>query len=228
MNTDEMAVRFGNELKQLSNEPTIGLAISPLMAWQIICQLQLALRHPENTGISSEETRHFVDTLVDEIPLSDSLKELFSMGWNPEHDHVIEPQTDNAVTEVIEVHNVATYYGLNRDGSPAKQIVVEFSRPQDWGNKQRWHYEFFKLEWVHKGKRYINNFHGWTDLKNPQNGYPELFSQCISMILMPGKPAQICGREFLNEDDFWREEWGEMPPYYDPENDEFEDDDIYE
>ncbi|MFN6442123.1 MAG: hypothetical protein RMY35_035390, partial [Nostoc sp. DedSLP01] len=206
MNEDEIATRFVNELKQLSNEPTIRLAISPLMVWQIICQLQLALRHPENTGIASEETRRFVDTLVDEIPLSNSLKELFSMGWNPEHDHVIESKPE---LKIRETHNVVAIYGMNEDGTCAERPIAEFFRPQDWGDKDRWHYEFFRLEWISNGYKYINNCHCYTDIKNPECGYPILFAQCVATILYPGKPPQLCGREFLDEHDFWCEEWGE-------------------
>ncbi|BAZ49588.1 hypothetical protein NIES4103_22000 [Nostoc sp. NIES-4103] len=226
---DETTTRLVNELKQLSNEPTIKLKTSPSTIFHIICQLQLALRHPQNTGTPAQQTRQFAETLVNTIPFPDSIKELISMGWNPEHDVVVEPKVEREITEVVEVHNVATIYGLNSDGSPAEEPIAMMSRPQDWGNKDRWHYEFFKLEWTHQNKHYVNNFHGWTDIKDPKNGYPELFAGLITMILMPGKPPQLCGQEYLGEDDFWSESWGEMPPYYDPwDNDDLEDEDIYE
>lgn len=211
MNQDELLARFGDDFKQLSNEPIIRLSISPLMAWQIISQLQLALRHPENTGVSSKTTRSFVDTIVSQIPMTDSLKELFEMGWNPEHDQLIEPVPKKQITEV---HNAVAIYGVNKDGTLVDTPIAEFSRPQDWGNRERWHYEFFRLEWHTQKVLYINNCHCWTDIKDPECGYAELFSRCIAMILIPGDTPQLCGHDYLDEDDFWHPSWGEMPPYY--------------
>ncbi|MBG1240997.1 hypothetical protein [Nostoc sp. NZL] len=138
-------------------------------------------------------------------------------------------ETNSDQIQIIEVHNVVTVYGLEEDGSIAETGFMQLSRPQDWGNKDRWHYEFFKLEWIYQGTKYINNCHCWTDLKDPEQGYPPLFAQGIAMILMPGTPPELCGREYLHGDDFWRKSWGEMPPYYDPrDDDEFEDDEVYE
>ncbi|BAT56394.1 hypothetical protein NOS3756_53990 [Nostoc sp. NIES-3756] len=130
--------------------------------------------------------------------------------------------------ETIEVHNVAAYYCLDDDGEPAETGMVMFARPQDWGNQQRWHYEFFRFEWTHKNKKYINNCHCWTDIKDPEGGYPLFFAQSIVSVFMPGTIPQHCGREFLRGDDFWSEEWGEMPPYYDPYEEQFDDDEVYE
>lgn len=135
--------------------------------------------------------------------------------------------TNQKNQETTSVHNVVTVYALNQDGSIAERAVMAFSRPQDWGNQDRWHYEFFKLEWVYKGTKYINNCHCWTDLKDPEQGYPPLFAQGIAMILIPGTPPELCGREYLHGDDFWRKSWGKMPPYYYPDEDE-DDQDWYE
>lgn len=129
--------------------------------------------------------------------------------------------------KITEVHNAVTIYGLNEDGSQAEQPLMTFYRPQDWGNPQRWHYEFFKLEWHREKEIFINNCHCWTDLKNPEGGYVQLFAQGIAMILIPGSPPQECGRDYLRSDDFWSTKWGKMPPYYDP-SEEYDDDDIYE
>jgi hypothetical protein len=138
-------------------------------------------------------------------------------------------QTNKSEIETIEVHNAATYYALDDDGELADQIIVEYARPQDWGNQQRWHYEFFKLEWVYNNKKYINNCHCWTDYKDPapKEGYPSFFSHAIASIFIPGRAAEECGRDYLGEDDFWSEEWGKMPPYYDP-SEEYEDQEIYD
>lgn len=122
-------------------------------------------------------------------------------------------------TKPIEVHNVWTIYALNPDGSRAEQPLAAAGRPQDWGDKSRWTYHRFRFEWQtapdQRAKHWINNFHGWTDLQLEPGDYPDLFAPLISKIMWPGTAWQFCGDQFLREDDFWRESWGPLPPYYD-------------
>ncbi len=127
----------------------------------------------------------------------------------------------NAAT-VIEVHNAYTIQEVEEVRTGAKEQFLQFSRPQDWGNP-RWHYEQFKFEWIRSDKHYINHAYCWTDLPEPEQGYPSLFGEIIAVyIMMPGSRAEECGRSHLKEDDFWDEEWGEMPPYFDPDWDDDE------
>ena len=104
--------------------------------------------------------------------------------------------------ETIEVHNVWTLYGMNRDGTESKDKLAQFSRPQDWGDS-RWVYHLFTLTWEVDGKRYINHAHCWTDLKRESWQYPQLFASLIAQISIPGEPPELCGNKFLHEDDFW-------------------------
>lgn len=115
----------------------------------------------------------------------------------------------------IEVHNAWTIYGIEADGSEAERPLAQHGRPQDWGDP-RWTYHRFRFEWLtaHDGRRYINNCHCWTDLKRQPGEYVELFAQFVAMILMPGLPAELCGREYLQEEDFWSKKWGKRPPFY--------------
>lgn len=127
-------------------------------------------------------------------------------------------------TETVEVHNAYAIHGLDEHGEEVDPAYLIYFRPQDWGDPQRWHYERFRLEWF-SDKHYINNAHCWTDLKMPRHEYLHLFCEAIVQILMPGSKAELCGREYLAEDDFWDEEWGLMPPYYqdpDADYDEYE------
>jgi hypothetical protein len=121
----------------------------------------------------------------------------------------------------IEVHNCWTIYGLNPDGSEATEKLATFSRPQDWGDP-KWTYGRYRFEWItsHDGRCYINHCHCWTDLslEHPSD-HPKLFANLIVMIMQPGLPAELCGREYLAEEDFWQSEWGEMPPVYYPPDD---------
>lgn len=78
--------------------------------------------------------------------------------------------------KIVEVHNVWTICDSNSDKPP----IAQMSRPQDWGNKSRWHYERFCFEWIQERTRYINHVHCWTDIKGLQRGeYPMLFATCI-------------------------------------------------
>lgn len=128
---------------------------------------------------------------------------------------------------IREVHNSWTVYGLNDDGSEADPPLAELSRPQDWGHP-RWFYHFFKFEWVVGGIKWINNCHTWTDLKfDEEHLYAELFANFIVKPMYPGRPAQKCGRDFLDMDDFWEDDWGPEPPifYSDEELEYMEDND---
>lgn len=124
------------------------------------------------------------------------------------------------MTEVVEVSNVYTIYGVSEDGSEADQPIASFSRPQDWGDP-RWHYELFRFDWIREDKHYINHAHCWTDMQRKQHEYPQLFAPLFCMILMPGKPHQLCGKDFLDTDDFWFDSWGKMPPYYESDDEDY-------
>ena len=125
--------------------------------------------------------------------------------------------------KTTEVHNVWTIYGLNPDGSEVEQPIAQMSRPQDWGDKERWHYEYFEFYWIQESHHYINHVHCWTDLKLKQRGeYPMLFAQLIVQIAMPGANPKLCSMDYLDEDDFWSDLWGEMPPYYEEYEEEEE------
>lgn len=92
-------------------------------------------------------------------------------------------------------------------------------RPQDWGDP-KWSYHRFDLTWHRDEGSFINHFHGWTDLVREPHEYPDLFASLIVMIAMPGTPEELCGRAWLDEEDFWDSAWGPEPPPY--ERDEVE------
>lgn len=123
------------------------------------------------------------------------------------------PRDPRCFPAPIEVHNVWTVYGVNEDGSEAAEPFAQASRPQDWGDPH-WSYHRFRFDWHREDGHYINHVHCWTDLKRESHQYPELFASLIVMILMPGRPPQLCGREFLDEEDFWDSAWGPEPPVY--------------
>lgn len=133
------------------------------------------------------------------------------------------PAMSQSEPEIIEVHQAWTIYGMNSDGTEAEQKIVELgTRPQDWGDP-RWHYERYRFEWLTApdGKQYIHHAHCWTDLKREPHDYAALFASLIIMFSWPGRPEQLCGRDYLREEDFWEEAWGEMPPIFQEEHDDY-------
>lgn len=126
-------------------------------------------------------------------------------------------------TEPIEVHNAWTVYGLNPDGTEADQPFAQWGRPQDWGHP-RWHYHRYAFTWetAPNGRPYVNHCHCWTDLVREPGTYAELFAALIAQILLPGHAPQLCGREFLAEEDFWDKRWGKQPPFYEEDEEEIE------
>ena len=172
---------------------------------------------------------YLIATLTDEMPTVS--EQWASRGWLLEAKgrwNKVDPSPgleELQVVELVEVHNVWTIYGIDSDGSEVEEPSASPSRPQDWGDP-RWHYELFKFEWLTGSKQYINHAHCWTDLKlNSPHTYPHLFASLMVTILRPGRKPELCGWEYLEEEDFWDPEWGPMPPVYeDPDEnyDEYE------
>lgn len=112
------------------------------------------------------------------------------------------------------ITNVWTVYRLNPDGTETDgPFIAEMSRPQDWGNPKRWKYKVYTLSAQIKDTKYEHEVHCWAELPIEDYKHLELFSGVIAQIMLPGTPVQKCSNKYLQEDDFWMEEWGELPPY---------------
>lgn len=125
----------------------------------------------------------------------------------------------------VEVHNAWAIYGLEPDGAVAERPIAMLGRPQDWGDKTRWTYHLYRFTWytAPDGKVYTNHAHCWTDLKfeSPAE-YVKLFASFAALMLRPGSPAELCGRDYLDEEDGWSKEWGPMPPVFErPDPDQY-------
>lgn len=64
----------------------ITFALTHVEAFCVLAQLQLAARHPHNTGPGAEIARRFAELLQQEISTTPALAELARRGWDPEHD----------------------------------------------------------------------------------------------------------------------------------------------
>lgn len=136
--------------------------------------------------------------------------------------HTDQPGDSDLPMQVT--HNCWAIYGMDQDGNEVEQKIAEFRRPQDWGHP-RWTYELITTRWCDGRTIYINHCHCWTDVvRNSPADYLELFAPFTVQIMWPGMQPEVCGRGFLQEDDFWSDEWGELPPHYDRNPDDQDDD----
>jgi hypothetical protein len=98
-----------------------------------------------------------------------------------------------------------------------KQPFAQIGRPQDWG-APNWMYRVYYFQ----DNEHLNEVHCWLNATVQEHEHAELFSSLIVQILYPGTPRELCGKEFLDEDDFWDEAWGEAPPFYNPDEEDEE------
>lgn len=192
--------------------PPLKLELFGDIAFSLMSTLQLAFRHSDYPTSMRTQIAPFYETLKSFIARTPTLDAVVQAGEDPRYDTPITGKEQPRPAR--EVHNVWTIYGMNPDGTEASEKLAMLHRPQDWGDRQRWHYEQMTFEWQRKDGRYINHFHGWTDLNCDDYQYPELFASLIVQIYMPGRPAELCGRDFVAEEDMWDQNWGPMPPVY--------------
>lgn len=58
------------------------MVFSSSKLWILVGQLQLALRHPNNTGPTAEWARHFIELIAEDIaPEGSARAELLKRGW---------------------------------------------------------------------------------------------------------------------------------------------------
>lgn len=72
---------------RLESHGVLSLDIDPRLMLVVVAELQLALRHPENTG----PTRRKIERLTRDwqawlVELEPDLAEVLELGWNPEYD----------------------------------------------------------------------------------------------------------------------------------------------
>lgn len=71
----------------LQQEPPVHLELSALDVYFLITQLQLAQRHPANTGPVSRRMHQLAKQMEERLaPVGSPLHNIMEMGWNPEHD----------------------------------------------------------------------------------------------------------------------------------------------
>lgn len=122
----------------------------------------------------------------------------------------------------VNVHNVYTLQELDENGNPSPTPLLSFFRPQDWGNSSRWHYHQCSIQFTLDGTTYINNCHLYQEIERNSIEAFQFVSEYLFMVALPGCKQELAAKSHLNEDDFWEKEWGDLPPYYEEPDEEYE------
>lgn len=206
-------------VKVMSDKTPIVMNLSIVDAWMCVSTLQLGTRHPHITefqrGFFLQVARKFEAVIVEHHP---EAKPLIDMGWDARFDIAEGDSLDsNAPEPEVSLKPINNCWTIYADGSSEEiPAMATLGRPQDWGDP-RWTYGCFVLE----ANGFRNTCHCWIDLPLKPHELLQQFATLMTQIVQPGHPVELSGRDFLNEIDFWRDEWGVMPPYYD--GDEWDD-----
>ena len=91
---DRFLEMFRDDLDTLVNEhPGILLELSGSQAWALLCQVQLACRHPGNTGWSRDTAELLARKLEIALAITPGLKRMAALGWDARYDAPLD-ETD--------------------------------------------------------------------------------------------------------------------------------------
>jgi hypothetical protein len=93
MKTSELVSDF-QVLDQLV--PPVECKLGPVEVWQLVLQLQLALRHPGNTGPSAELGRRIAMQIQEHVGVTPALRAIAAQGWDPTADGPSGPRNGAA------------------------------------------------------------------------------------------------------------------------------------
>lgn len=82
MNEQEFFQQFKREMLLIDEYAPLQLTLKRSEAFLLLSQLQLALRHPENTSYAAEWARPFADTLASAVSVSPAIAEIVRRGWS--------------------------------------------------------------------------------------------------------------------------------------------------
>jgi hypothetical protein len=84
---DALEAAFVAEFEQLTKQTQrLVLSMTPLGAWCLLCQVQLACRHPENTGPTRDIAVRIARQFQQRIAGQGALAIVAERGWHKEFD----------------------------------------------------------------------------------------------------------------------------------------------
>lgn len=109
MNDDERLIAAIERLELRRGHARLELSFTDLTV--VISQVQLALRHPANVGVSSFRVRAFLEQVIGTLELDEpDLGPLLRMGFDPQHD--VSP----AAAGPLPAKEVRGPQGVDREG----------------------------------------------------------------------------------------------------------------
>ena len=86
INIESLLSQFSIELSELEKGMSFPVFLRPLDCWIILAQLQLASRHPENTGLAAVRAKELALQFQEIVANKGALKRMAELGWISEFD----------------------------------------------------------------------------------------------------------------------------------------------
>jgi len=94
MSEDPLQQQFVKEFQKLTrSRAVVNLRLSTLETWVVFSHLQLALRHPQNTGPTADIARKVAYRIQSKIAPTGALAKVAQRGWSQEYDITEEEPT---------------------------------------------------------------------------------------------------------------------------------------
>jgi hypothetical protein len=215
MSQDEM-LEVVKKLAEDKEPVTVKFSMFDL--FMLIAQLQLITRHPELSEHQLKFAKHMGKQFQKAITgLHPEAEAVINTGWDSQFDVAKQGEFINPHAP-REVHNIYTLY--SDDESETALLSFEF-RPQDWGDP-RWQYRKTETSLTINEQSYRHISHFWIEQQMSDADFfnEDWVGKMMCTVLLPGCEKELCGRDFLDEEDFWNDEWGKMPPHHESENDD--------
>jgi hypothetical protein len=84
---DELESRFRQDFGLVHNDVAgFKFPLTRMEAWALVSMVQLACRHPENTGPTRQIAESVARRLQEKLSLTPALTEVLCRGWDPKFD----------------------------------------------------------------------------------------------------------------------------------------------
>ena len=86
MTENDLLEQFKSEMTAFCEGQPLSLMLSPIEAWALLSHVQLALRHPQNTGPTSQIARRWAETIQSRLVTGPAMSEVARRGWEAKYD----------------------------------------------------------------------------------------------------------------------------------------------